>query len=601
MVPVSPTPAPPKKRLAVSIVVPVIVLAAILTALVLGHASWLARQHDRDQARQTALLVAHLVTDAAETYRSPGALQDFVARLAAERLLQDIVLATMDPPRVIVSAQERDLGRPLEGIGDADLAAHMQAVASGGHPGGLAERLAGAQLFAQPIHLQAPALGVTEPVDALIGIHLDPGLFLELERDFLSAFALWTVAAVSAALALLIWILRRRLFAPLAAIHSTIQQRRAGERRARVPPLRPDELGELGAAINDAIDFIDARDDRIQRLATIAQGTDNSVMITTPDGVIEWTNDAFTRITGYTAEEARGRHPRDFLRVPGADHTDAEHAWEAIRAGRRVTNEVRTLRKDGRSVVAASEAYPILNEAGDVTGCVFIAHDVTQSRATRQEIVSMVARFQQELAFDLHDHIGGDLAGLAFRAKALASRLQRDGRPEAQAAEELHAALGTVANRARNLSRMLAPTSPEQGGLAAAVSRLCQSASAYSDVQVRFRRSGDPPPLEPWRANHVYLIAQEALRNAVRHGRAARIHVSLAGFDERLVLQVTSQQGRWDPQAHGDGLGIRIIRYRAQTLNAALSIRVHRGGVTRVRLEVPAGPAAVAPVPGLPD
>ena len=600
MVLVSPTPAPPKKRLAVSIVVPVIVLAAILTALVLGHASWLARQHDRDQARQTALLVAHLVTDAAETYRSPDALQDFVARLAGERLLQDIVVSTVDPPRVIVSAQERDLGRPLQGIGDADLAAHMQAVASGERPGGLERSLAGAQLFAQPIHLHAPALGVAEPVDALIGIHLDPGLFRGLERDFLSAFALWTVAAVGAALALLIWILRRRLFAPLAAIHSTIQQRRAGERRARVPPLRPDELGELGAAINDAIDFIDARDDRIQRLATIAQGTDNSVMITTPDGVIEWTNDAFTRITGYAAEEARGRRPRDFLRAPGEDYTEAEQAWEAIRAGRRVTNEVHAIRKDGRPVVASSEGYPILDDAGNVTGCVFIAHDVTENRATRQEIVSMVAHFQQELAYDLHDHIGGDLGGLSFRARALASRLQRDGRPEADAAEELHAALGTVANRARNLSRMLAPTSPEQGGLAAAVSRMCQSASDYSDVQVLFRRSGELPPLEPWRNNHVYLIAQEALRNAIRHGRAARIHVLLAGNTERLVLQVTSQQGSWDPEAHRDGLGTRIIRYRAQTLNATLTIRVHSSGVTRVRLEVPASPAVIAPEPGPP-
>ena len=111
MVPVSPNPSPPKKRLAVSIVVPVIVLAAILTALVLGHAGWLARQHDRNQARQTALLVAHLVTDAAESYRSPDALQDFVARLAGEKLLRDIVVATVDPPRVVVSARSMSVSR----------------------------------------------------------------------------------------------------------------------------------------------------------------------------------------------------------------------------------------------------------------------------------------------------------------------------------------------------------------------------------------------------------------------------------------------------------------------------------------------------------
>jgi PAS domain S-box-containing protein len=595
-----PIPDPPKRRLAVSIIAPVIALAVLLTALVLGHAAWIVRQHDTSQARQTALLVAHLVAGAAETYRTPRALEDFIARLAGERLLKDIVVATADPLRVIVSARGQDNGRTLDAIADAGLAGHMRAVARGEAPAGLDQGLTGGRLFAQPIRLQAPAMGVENTVDAVIGIHLDPQLFHGLERRFLAAFAWWTMTAVGAALLLFVWILRRRLLAPLSAIRSTIGQRRAGVRDVRVPPLRPDELGELASAINDAMDFIDAREERIRRLAMIAQGTDNSVMVTTPDGVIEWTNDAFTRITGYSAEEARGRRPRDFLRAPGADYTDAEQAWEAIRAGRRVTNEVHALRKDGRPVMAASEAYPILNEAGEVTGCVFIAHDVTENRATRQEIVSMVSRLQQELAYDLHDHIGGDLGGLSFRAKALASRLERAGRSEAQQAEELHAALGTVANRARNLSRMLAPTSPEQGGLVAALARLCRSTGAYSGVEVVLRHSGHLPELEPWRSNHVYLIAQEALRNAVQHGRASRVHVTLVGREDRLVLTVTSLQGRWDPEVHRDGLGIRIIRYRARTLNATVGIRVHRTGVTKVRLEVPAvGPAAlpVAPDP----
>jgi len=589
------TPSPPGERLAVTLVVPAVLLSLLVTVLVLGHAAWLTHQHDRLQARHTALLVSNLVANAAETYRSPEALQDFVSRLAGERLLKDIVVAAVDPPKVIVSAGGHDVGRPLDEIADAALSGHMVAVSRGEAPAGLGTGLAGGRLFAQLIRLRGPAMGVEHGVDALIGIHLDPQLFHGLERRFLAAFVLWTVAGVGSVLALFFWLLRRRLFAPLAAIRSTVRQRRAGVRDARIPPQHPDELGELAAAINDANDFIDAREEQIRRLAMIAQGTDNSVMITTPEGVIEWTNDAFTRLTGYAAEEARGRRPRDFLRPPDSDLSSAEHVWEAVRAGRRVANEVRALAKDGRPLVVSSEAYPIVNDAGDVTGCVFIAHDVTESRATRQEIVSMVARFQQELAYDLHDHIGGDLGGLSFRAKALANRLETANRAEAKAAEELHTALGVVADRARNLSRMLAPTSPEQGGLAAALARLCRSASAYSDVEVVLRRSGSLPQLEPWRTNHVYLIAQEALRNAIRHGRASRIHVTLVGHANRLVLRVTSLQGRWDPEAHRDGLGIRIIRYRARTLDAALSIRVHRGGVTQVRIEVPADGSASDP------
>lgn len=562
-------------------------LTVLLAGLTLAHAGWLTYQHVLQQARQTALLVADLVTDAAETYRSPEALREFVSRLTHDSLTHDIVVATVDPLQVIVSSIPPDDGRPLDSIAHTDLARHMRAVALGEVGAGLDSGLARGWLFAQPIRLRVPALGLEDPVVAIIGIHLDPAPLHELERKFITVFAIWTLAGIGTGLLLFVWILRRRLLQPLAAIRDTVQQRRAGVREARIPPLRQDELGQLAADINTAIDFIEAREERIRRLAMIAQGTDNGVIIAAPDGVIEWTNGAFTRITGYTAEEAHGRRPRDFLRIPGTDYAHVDQLWERIRAGRRVAGEVQVLSKDARRVVAEIEGYPIRSDRGDVTGCVFIAHDVTESRATRQEIVSIVARFQQELAYDLHDHIGGDLGGLSFRARTLADRLRQANRPEAQAAEELHAALGTVADRARNLSRTLAPTSPEQGGLVSALARLCRSTSAYSDAEVVLRHSGTLPDLEPWRANHVYLIAQEALRNAIRHGRASRIHVALAGHADHMTLCITSQQGPWDPGAPGEGLGMRIIRYRARTLNAGFTLRVHRSGVTRVRLEIP--------------
>jgi two-component system sensor histidine kinase UhpB len=232
------------------------------------------------------------------------------------------------------------------------------------------------------------------------------------------------------------------------------------------------------------------------------------------------------------------------------------------------------------------------DEFGDVAAELNAAMDVTdaresQERETRKQVAAMLTRFQQDLAYDLHDHVGGDLGGLAFRAKILAERLKSEARPETKAAEDLTAALGAVADRTRALSRMLAPTSPEQGGLATALSRLCQSIHAYSGIEVTLRMINDLPVLADWRANHLFLIVQEALRNAVKHGRSSRIRVTLITRPDTLVLRVTSRQGHWDPQAHTDGLGMRILTFRADTLNATLAVHVRPSGVTQVRLAVP--------------
>jgi signal transduction histidine kinase len=97
----------------------------------------------------------------------------------------------------------------------------------------------------------------------------------------------------------------------------------------------------------------------------------------------------------------------------------------------------------------------------------------------------------------------------------------------------------------------------------------------------------DLPVLADWRANHLFLIVQEALRNAVKHGRSSRIRVTLITRPDTLVLRVTSRQGHWDPQAHAEGLGMRILKFRADTLNATLAVHVRPSGVTQVRLAVP--------------
>jgi signal transduction histidine kinase len=78
----------------------------------------------------------------------------------------------------------------------------------------------------------------------------------------------------------------------------------------------------------------------------------------------------------------------------------------------------------------------------------------------------------------------------------------------------------------------------------------------------------------------LYRIAQEAVTNAVRHGRATQVTVSCAVAERRLHLQIQDNgTGISDPPPKGDGLGIRIMRHRARTIGGELAIaRMPQGG-----------------------
>ena len=87
-------------------------------------------------------------------------------------------------------------------------------------------------------------------------------------------------------------------------------------------------------------------------------------------------------------------------------------------------------------------------------------------------------------------------------------------------------------------------------------------------------RSGDARlSLDDFRAIHLYRIAQEAINNAIRHGKAARLIVTLSRIGDRGILTVQDDgSGMPDQSAAFSGMGLRIMRHRARMLGGQLDI-----------------------------
>jgi PAS domain S-box-containing protein len=207
-----------------------------------------------------------------------------------------------------------------------------------------------------------------------------------------------------------------RLTASLTLLGEAVARLAAGDRSAPLPRTNTTELKQLASAfdaLRTGLAASTAERDRAElalsesvaearKLALVASHTDNAVLIgeTGEGGLlrISWVNESFTRMTGYTLDEARGKTPGELLRGPESDVETVVAMRDAIRRGEPFSAEILNYARDGRPYWNAVEAQPLRDEHGRVTGYVTIESDVTERRRVesierdRRQILESIAR-----------------------------------------------------------------------------------------------------------------------------------------------------------------------------------------------------------------
>ena len=160
-------------------------------------------------------------------------------------------------------------------------------------------------------------------------------------------------------------------------------------------PLR-DEAGTVTGFMSIQLDITARRaaETDARRLAMVARHTANAVLLADADWQIEWINEGFTRLLGYTLEDVRGRRPADFLPGPETDPATQQAMATVLAAGQPYTGEVLNYAKDGQKRWVEIEIQPLLDGAGRVMGYMTLQLDVTERRRAEQELTRTEARFR---------------------------------------------------------------------------------------------------------------------------------------------------------------------------------------------------------------
>ncbi len=130
-----------------------------------------------------------------------------------------------------------------------------------------------------------------------------------------------------------------------------------------------------------------------RKLALVAARTHNAVILTDPDGHIEWINAGFTRITGYEPAEVIGRTPGSLLQGPRTDPAAVRYMRERQRQGEGFRTEILNYSKDGREYWISIEAQPIHDEDGRLVHFMAIEADITERKQAEEALRQSEERF----------------------------------------------------------------------------------------------------------------------------------------------------------------------------------------------------------------
>jgi len=212
-----------------------------------------------------------------------------------------------------------------------------------------------------------------------------------------------------------------------------------------------------------------------------------------------------------------------------------------------------------------------------------VVRDVTDRETLEKEVVESSNRVQTRIGQDIHDGLGQHLTGITFLSRALEKNLAAKNLPEAAEAAEISKLVIEALSQTRNLARGLFPVEVESTRLCQSFRELASTAEQLFHISCSVECDSNLVVNNKNASTHLFRLAQEAINNAVKHGKAHRVSLLLGTAGDKAVLRITDDGVGFPPEnARRTGLGLRIMTYRAQKVGGTLDIQPGQHGGTVV-------------------
>jgi two-component system CheB/CheR fusion protein len=289
-------------------------------------------------------------------------------------------------------------------------------------------------------------------------------------------------------------------------------------------------------------------------------------------------------ILGYEEDEIIGQNWFDTF-IPERLRDDIKKVFNALMAGKIASvmhYENPVLCKNRKEKIIAWHNTVLTDEQAGIVGTLASGEDITERIKIEKIILTTEEHERRRIGYDLHDGLGQLLAGVAYKAEALEMQLKESRPREAENVNRIISLIMEAKGQIKLLTHGINLSTNDEEGLISSLADLASNTKRVFNISCSFDCDSTFQVHDRSSIVHLYRIAQEAVTNAVRHGKPNHIIIQLTQNNNSIALTVEDDGRGIRSSVTSEGMGIKIMHYRAGLINAQLNISNRNGGGTLV-------------------
>lgn len=334
---------------------------------------------------------------------------------------------------------------------------------------------------------------------------------------------------------------------------------------------------------------------RLKLLESVITNTNDSVLITEaeafnlPGPRIIYVNEAFTKMTGYTAEEVLGKTPR-LLQGPKSDTKELHKLKECLQKWESCEITLINYRKDGSEFWVNINVSPVADERGWFTHWVSIQRDITEKVLEEQNLTKAIIKAQEneryEIGGELHDNVCQILTSSQLSLKMLKKVL---GPSELVWYNKGTEAITLASREIRNLSHRLAPSFFNDTTLELAITTLVETFNIDEryEMHIVFDDVFKAQPTKQEFQINLYRIVQEQLKNIFKYAEASVIEIVGTVKYGKLKMEIIDNGVGFDTDKNYTGIGMANMKRRTELFLGKFEVISAIGKGCKISVEVP--------------
>ena len=407
------------------------------------------------------------------------------------------------------------------------------------------------------------------------------------QRILLISFLVFVVLTIG------VFILSKRITAPIISLKEAAKQVGDGKFDQILPVTNQDEIGLLTQVFNKMIlqikHITSSLKEREQRLTHFYKATIDGIVLHKSNSPV-LVNHALGNLTGYNEEELLKKSPFDYLIINEDTLIAAQHnniySFEAL---------LKT--KLDSKIPVEVQKNKVLYHGQEVESLVI--RDISRRKAIEEElqterlrqmrsVIDGQEQERQRLSRELHDGLGQTLVAIKLKLESIPLDEVGNQRKTVESVKQM---FNQTIEETRRMSNNLMPAALTEFSLAVVLRNLCYEIESNSGINVSLVIGVLPDSFSQLLKTYIYRIAQEALNNIVKHSGATRAVISIFSDISKVYLHIEDNGVGFDPsKGFESGNGLYNMKERAILLNGKFEIITSKGNGVKIQAEFPIFP-----------